>query len=175
MRTLHRFASLGAGALLAALGGVVGPAAASTAPGATPHAAAACTLTVSGPAYYYPTDAFTKPVGGKHTGDKVTSASSCATYSHGFHPLVTGQGTVWMYTIHLIHPSPPLPVVSRYTVAATTNVRTAPNPRYGTTISTKHAGDVVSSPWPRGYFPNNFAQVILSNGNTAWMPSTYLR
>lgn len=171
MRSLHRLAALGIGAAVA-VGTLTSAASAAPAPAASTQ----CTFTVDGPALYYPTDAFTVATGGKHTGSKVTSTASCASFSHGFHPLTRSNGsTVWMYTTHLTKPSPALPVVSRYVVTGTVKVRTAPNPRYGKAIGTKVAGQTVSSPWPKGYFPNNFAQVILSNGSSGWMSSLYLR
>lgn len=172
MRTISRLATAGAGAAML-IGGIAGAASASTAQ----PALTACHLTVSHPTVVYKQAGFGAHYGGgKHTGDGVTSSWSCADYDNGFHQVnLSGGGDGWIYASDLNGPNPTPPVESRYKITGTVNVRNAPSTTYGSVISVKKAGQIVTSPlWKNDFSNNGFAEVLMGNGNIGWISSAYV-
>lgn len=179
MRTLHRMATVGVGAAMtvAAIGGA--------ASASTPKAHSVspnylgCTFTVSGPASYYADASFNHPIGGKHTGEKVTSELECAYFQSGFHSVrLSGGGTGYFWAANLVHPTPVPDVEARYKVTGTVNVRSAPSTdgNRSKVVGQKHAGDIVTSGLYKNDFSNNgFAEVNLGSGDIGWISSAYVQ
>ena len=183
MKVLRHLAGIGAGATML-IGVAAGTANAADRPAvATPNQlSSACSFTVTHPAKLYMAPKF--DAGGvytdaKHTGDGVTSREACSTWHGlGFHEVRYGiEGTAFIYASDLGDPSPSPAAVSRYTVSTSTaDVFNAPSVKKGTILKRKATGDVVTSPLPKGVGElNGFVEVLLSDGNIAWMQASHLK
>jgi hypothetical protein len=178
MHALRNLAGIGAGATM-----LIGLAAGTANAAVTPdHLSSACSFTVTHPATLYMApnfDAGGTYIGGKHTGEGVTSAEPCSTwYGLGFHEVRMGiAGHAYMYASDLGDTTPTPAPVSRYTVSTSTaDVFNAPTVKKGTILKRKLAGDVVTSPEPKGVGElNGFVEVLLSDGNIAWMQASHLK
>lgn len=177
MRTMHWIATLGIGTAMA-IGAVAGTASASS---PHPHGVGpdyvGCTFTIAGPATLYADASFNHPIGGKHTGAKVTSEDYCPYFQEGFHDVrLSAGGTGYFYASNLVKPAPFPTVESRYLISGTVNVRTGPSTTRGAVIGQKTRGQMVTSPLGKDDFSNNgFAEVLLSSGNLGWISSAYLQ
>lgn len=168
-----------AGALFAGLViGLAPVAAASAAPSAPGlHGQTECTFTVHGPAYLWDAPSYRSTIiGGKHTGDVVTSPDTCTYYYEGFHSVTRSNGTVaFIFASNLVHPAPALHNVSTWTLTSTAHVLDGPNS--GNILGTKTAGQTVTSPLPKNYDNGgnyDYVEVILATGNVGWIYASHL-